>query len=40
MERDTFFSADEALKFGLLDEVIARRPAVAGGGKKSKGLWH
>lgn len=26
MERDTFRSADEAKEFGLLDEVIKRRP--------------
>jgi len=27
LDRDTFKSADEAREFGLLDEVIAQRPA-------------
>ena len=27
MDRDTFMSPEQALEFGLLDEVIARRPA-------------
>ena len=27
MERDTFMNAQEALKFGLIDEVVDKRPA-------------
>mgnify|MGYP000335963980 CR=1 FL=1 len=26
MERDNFMSAQEALEFGLIDEIIAKRP--------------
>jgi len=29
VERDKFFSADEALAFGLVDEVFEKRPAPA-----------
>ncbi len=29
LERDTFFSADEAMSFGLIDEVVVNRPIVA-----------
>mmetsp|Transcript_21030 Transcript_21030/g.63268 ORF Transcript_21030/g.63268 Transcript_21030/m.63268 type:complete len:218 (+) Transcript_21030:1235-1888(+) len=28
LERDTFFSADEAKAFGLIDEVVTRRPVI------------
>ena len=28
MERDSFKSAEEAVKFGLIDEVIQKRPVV------------
>ncbi|MBN8521290.1 MAG: ATP-dependent Clp endopeptidase proteolytic subunit ClpP [Alphaproteobacteria bacterium] len=31
MDRDNFMSADEAKKFGLIDEVVEARPAVAEG---------
>ena len=28
MERDNFMSAEEALKFGLIDEIVESRPQV------------
>lgn len=31
VERDTFMSAEEAKTFGLIDEVVAERPALASG---------
>lgn len=31
VERDTFMSAEEAKKFGLIDEVVAERPPIASG---------
>ena len=30
MDRDTFLEADEALKFGLIDKVVDRRPDADG----------
>jgi ATP-dependent Clp protease protease subunit len=27
LERDNFFTAEEAVKFGLIDKVIEKRPA-------------
>lgn len=35
MERDNFMSADEAKKFGLIDQVVDSRPGAADEGKKS-----
>jgi len=34
MERDTFMTAEDAQKFGLIDEVVEKRPA--GKDEKSK----
>ena len=34
MDRDNFMSADEAKKFGLIDEVVVERSAVEGAAKK------
>jgi len=31
MDRDNFLEAEEALKFGLIDKVVDRRPDVDGG---------
>ena len=36
MERDNFMSAEKALEFGLVDEVITDRSEIEGGGKKDK----
>ncbi|WP_373088933.1 ATP-dependent Clp endopeptidase proteolytic subunit ClpP [Sneathiella sp.] len=37
MERDNFMTAEEALKFGLVDEVVTKRPTeLESGDKKSK----
>jgi len=37
MERDKFMSPDAAREFGLIDEVVASRPAIAEGSGKSDG---
>ena len=29
MDRDNFMSPDEALKFGLIDEIYSKRPAIS-----------
>ena len=36
VERDKFLSADEAREFGIVDEVVAERPAPAGDSKPEK----
>ena len=36
VERDKFLSADEAREFGIVDEVVAERPAAAGDSKPEK----
>jgi len=38
LERDYFLTAEEALKFGIVDSILERRPPLAGGqalGKKA-----
>ncbi len=36
LERDTYMSAEEAMQFGLIDEVVDRRPETPEGGVKGK----